>query len=106
MDPTVAGYVSVPRSGLGADFALTFSTGEPQTKADGATTASSSSLRRRAIMEQESVVVGVLLDDESMAVLSRLDGLAVQRAYGKNGYPMVKTVVAESASAPVATTAI
>ena len=54
-------------------------------------------------MEQESVVVGVLLDDESMAVLSRLDGLAVQRAYGKNGYPMVKTVVAESASAPVAT---
>ena len=101
MDPTVAGYVSVPRSGLGADFALTFSTGEPQTKADGAT-ASSSSLRR-AIMEQESVVVGVLLDDESMAVLSRLDGLAVQRAYGKNGYPMVKTVVAESASAPVAT---
>ena len=102
MDPTVAGYVSVPRSGLGADFALTFSTGEPQTKADGAT-ASSSSSRRRAIMEQESVVVGVLLDDESMAVLSRLDGLAVQRAYGKNGYPMVKTVVAESASAPVAT---
>ena len=98
MDPTVAGYVSVPRSGLGADFALTFSTGEPP--ADGAT--ASSSLRRRA-MEQESVVVGVLLDDESMAVLSRLDGLAVQRAYGKNGYPMVKTVVAESASAPVAT---
>jgi hypothetical protein len=89
VDASVAGFVSVPRSGLGTDFALTISTG------------SGKDPQQRRAMERDNVVVGVLLDDESMAVLSRLDSLAVQRAYGKNGYPMLRTVVTEASAVKV-----
>ena len=79
-----AGLVSIPRSGLDADFGLTLTTlPSPTSEKD----------RRVAQLDKKNVVIGAVLDTASMELLSRLDNLPVQRAYGKNGKPMLKVAI-------------
>lgn len=73
-----AGLVGVRRTGLGEHLEISF------------TTASSA----KAV--EDFVVVGRVVDEESMETLSRLDITPVQRSL-KNGQPLVKTAISRTA---------
>lgn len=65
-DGSAAGFVSVPLGGLGDDLSLTVSSLVPgESGSDG------------GMRPPTSVVVGKLMDDESMAVLGQLHGREV-----------------------------
>lgn len=73
----MAGIVSVPRGGLGRDMEVTIST----------------SATRNKRLDSDFCVVGRLVNEESMELLAQLDGMPVQRAYGKDGKPMLKVTI-------------
>ena len=86
----IAGMVSVSKGGLSRDLELVLSSANSEPQADGF----------GALMEAmkpKKVVVGAVLNSESMAILARLSSLPVQRYAGglpgRNGKPMLRVYI-------------